>query len=225
MVKIIVYNTNTNRLETYYRNKSQQMPYIRNKFLSVREFLGSSKSNTVWTTKQAMEAFNKTRTKWGKPIYVGYVFKRLYEGGHAYQSQHYAGVSFDVAQNLSVSQRKKLYNLARKLGIWKYVEPISMTPRWVHFDLRYGTPACSAGYPSLKYQSKGNYVLILQDALNTLGYKTGGLDGIFGNKTRSAVGSYQVRYNISKTSSMNCSTWQSITKKVRGIGRKNTTID
>ena len=82
MVKIIVYNTKTNTLETYYRSKSQQMPYIRNKFLSVREFLGSSKSNTVWTTRQAMEAFNTTRTKWGKPIYVGYVFKRIYEYCH-----------------------------------------------------------------------------------------------------------------------------------------------
>ena len=225
MVKIIVYNTKTNTLETYYRNKSQQMPYIRNKFLSVKEFVSNSKSNTVWTTKQAMEAFNTTRTKWGKPIYVGYVFKRIYEGGHAYQSQHYAGISFDVAQNISLSERKKLHNLAAKLNVWGYVEPINMTPSWVHFDRRYGTPACSAGYPLLKQGSKGVYVLILQDALNTLGYNTGGLDGIFGSKTRAAVGSYQKRYGLSITYTANCSTWTSITKRVRGMGRTNTTID
>ncbi len=225
MVKIIVYNTKTNTLETYYRSKSQQMPYIRNKFLSVREFLGSSKSNTVWTTRQAMEAFNTTRTKWGKPIYVGYVFKRIYEGGHAYQSQHYAGVSFDVAQNLSTSERKKLNTLAKKLNVWGYVEPINMTPSWVHFDRRYGTPACSAGFPLLKYGSKGVYVLILQDALNTLGYNTGGLDGIFGNRTRTAVANYQRRYGLTQSYTANCETWTSITKRVRGIGRKSTTID
>jgi len=225
MVKVIVYNTNTNKLETYYRNKSQQMPYIRNKFLSVKEFLGSSKSNTIWTTKQAMEAFNTTRSHWGKPIYVGYVFKRIYEGGHSYQSQHYAGVSFDVAQNLSNSQRKKLHALAQKLRVWGFVEPLSMTPSWVHFDRRYGTPACSAGFPLLKYGSRGVYVLILQDALNTLGYKTGGLDGIFGSKTRTAIANYQRRYGLTMSYTANCETWTSITRRVRGIGRTNTTID
>ena len=37
----------------------------------------------------------------------------------------------------------------------------------------------------------GNYTLIAQDDLNTLGYTTGGLDGIFGSKTENAVRRYQ----------------------------------
>lgn len=37
----------------------------------------------------------------------------------------------------------------------------------------------------------GNYTLIAQDDLNTLGYPTGGLDGIFGAKTEDAVRKYQ----------------------------------
>lgn len=53
-------------------------------------------------------------------------------------------------------------------------------------------PACSSGgYPTLKRGSISNYVLIAQDDLNTLGYTTGGLDGIFGAQTENAVRSYQ----------------------------------
>ena len=52
------------------------------------------------------------------------------------------------------------------------VEPISSTPTWVHFDER----TTVAGYPVIRYGSKGNYVCVAQDALNALGYTTGGLD-------------------------------------------------
>lgn len=58
-----------------------------------------------------------------------------------------------------------------------------MTPTWVHFDRRYGTPACSgttSGYPTCRRGDKNTYVLILQDALNALGYSTKTLDGAFG---------------------------------------------
>ena len=39
----------------------------------------------------------------------------------------------------------------------------------------------------LRRGSLSNYVLIAQDDLNTLGFRTGGLDGIFGVATQNAV--------------------------------------
>ena len=55
-----------------------------------------------------------------------------------------------------------------------------------------GKPACSTGgFPTLRRGSLSNYVLIAQDDLNTLGFRTGGLDGIFGSATQNAVISYQ----------------------------------
>ena len=65
------------------------------------------------------------------------------------------------------------------------MEPAYLTPTWVHFDKRFGRPACgSAGYPLIKQGSISTYVLIAQDDLNTLGYRTGGLDGIFRSQNR-----------------------------------------
>lgn len=138
---------------------------------------GSSKSPTLWTSKRAMQAWNSQRYIFGQSIPMGFAFKRPWEGGHSGQSQHYAGVAFDVCQVCSNAKRTSLRNSAKNSGVWSYVEPASLTPTWVHFDKRALSSACSAGgYPLVKRRSVGMYTLIAQDDLNTLGYSTGGLD-------------------------------------------------
>ncbi len=226
MAKIIVFNNDTDRMETYYRGESEPMPYNTNGTLRVREFRGSSNSNTLWTTKRTMQAWNSQRYIFGGPIPVGFAFKRPYEGGHGNQSQHYAGVAFDVAQTLTPNRRRELWNSANNSGVWSYVEPISLTPTWVHFDKRFGTPACSTGgYPLLRRGSLSNYVLIAQDDLNTLGYRTGGLDGIFGQATQTAVRNYQRNVGLAVDGIIGCNTWRSLQENVVGTGRTPTTID
>lgn len=88
MAKILVYNNQTNRMETYYRGEAEPMPYNRGT-LKVREFRGSSKSNLLWTDRRTMQSWNNFRTLYGKTIYVGFAFKRCWEGGHGTLSQHY----------------------------------------------------------------------------------------------------------------------------------------
>ena len=226
MAKIIVFNNDTDRMETYYRGENEPMPYNTNATLKVREFRGSSNSNTLWTTKRTMQAWNSQRYIFGGPIPVGFAFKRPYEGGHGNQSQHYAGTAFDVGQTLTATRRRQLWESANNSGVWYYVEPISLTPTWVHFDKRFGTPACSTGgFPLLRRGSLSNYVLIAQDDLNTLGYRTGGLDGIFGFATQTAVRNYQSRVGLSVDGIIGCNTWRSLQENVVGTGRTSTTID
>ena len=226
MAKIIVFNNDTDRMETYYRGENEPMPYNTNGTLKVREFRGSSNSNTLWTTKRTMQAWNSQRYIFGGPIPVGFAFKRPYEGGHGNQSQHYAGTAFDVGQTLTTTRRRQLWESTNNSGVWYYVEPISLTPTWVHFDKRFGTPACSTGgFPLLRRGSLSNYVLIAQDDLNTLGYRTGGLDGIFGSATQTAVRNYQSRVGLSVDGIIGCNTWRSLQENVVGTGRTSTTID
>ena len=137
MAKILVFNNDTDRMETYYRGLQEPMPYNVNRTLLVREFRGASRSNTLWTTKRTMTSWNSQRYIFGAPIPVGFAFKRPYEGGHGNQSQHYAGVAFDVGQRLSGTQRVRLWNSANNSGVWTYVEPLSLTPTWVHWDKRF----------------------------------------------------------------------------------------
>jgi len=225
MTKIYVYNNGTGRIESYDKSESDAMPYVTGNTLTVNEFRGSSNSSVFWTDKRAMDAWNSFRSYYGKPIYVGYAFKRIWEGGHGYQSQHYAGVAFDTGQNLSSTALESLRTSASQSGYWGYVEPKSLAPTWVHFDRRTGTPACSAGYPLLKNGHKGVYVFILQDALNALGYTGSGLDGLFGNGTESAVKSFQSAKGLTVDGIVGCGTWTSLTQSARGIGRTSTVVN
>lgn len=226
MAKIKIYNNDTNRMETYYRGEQEAMPYVTGRTLTVKEFRGSSNSNLLWTEKRAMLAWNSQRYIYGKPIKVGYAFRRPWEGGHSTLSQHYAGLAFDVGQTLTTTERNNLYNSAVNSGVWTYVEPQILTPTWIHFDKRRGNPACSTGgYPQIQVGSRGAYVMIAQDDLNTLGYKTGGLDGIFGSNTQTAVKNYQQNKGLAVDGIIGCNTWRSLQEDVLGKGKTSTTID
>lgn len=128
------------------------MPYNTNGTLRVREFRGASKSNILWTDRRTMESWNNFRRLYGRAIYVGYAFKRCWEGGHGILSQHYAGVAFDVAQNINEQSRNYMRNLAVASGYWRYVEPAYLTPRWVHFDNRW----IASGYPLTQFRKQRN---------------------------------------------------------------------
>ena len=131
-----------------------------------------------------------------------------------------------MGQTLSNAQRNSIRNVARSSGVWTYVEPASLTPTWVHFDRRSSPSACSSGgYPLVRQGSRGVYVLVAQDGLNTLGYSTGGLDGIFGTQTRNAVLSYQRSRGLAVDGIVGCNTWRSIQEDVIGRGPTSTTIN
>ena len=77
----------------------------------------------------------------------------------------------------------------------------------------------------MKRGSVGMYTLIAQDDLNTLGFSTGGLDGIFGANTENAVRRYQTSRGLASDGIVGCNTWRSLQENVVGTGRTATTID
>ncbi len=217
MAKIMVYNPASNRMEVYYRGLTERMPYANN--MSVREFRGNSRSDILWADKRLIDSWNILRREYGKPITIGAAFKRIGEGGHAGMSQHYAGTALDMAQGFSSAERDRLRNLAISLGVFTYVEPKVLTPTWVHVDKRFGTPACGrGGYPVVQGGSRGVYVAVLQDALNTLGHNSGTIDGIFGNQTRDAVLRFQRSNGLTADGIVGCATWERLTSRANGAG-------
>ncbi|WP_242631575.1 peptidoglycan-binding protein [Sedimentibacter sp. zth1] len=222
--KVLVYNDDKENMELYYLQEKDTMPYVTNGTLTVGEFRGSSDSPTIWTNRSVMECWNTLRERWGKPIGVKFAFKRIWEGGHGSQSQHYAGTAMDMAQTFTNEERDQLRILAEELGCWEYVEPAELTPVWVHVDKRLTPPACEAGYIKLALGSVNTNVLVLQDALNTLGFIGAGLDGIFGPGTKNAVKEYQESRDLDPDGVVGCETWQNITKEVKGTGMTDTTI-
>lgn len=228
MAIIYVFNNDTNSIEKFIRAEDDPMPYTTNNSLKANEFRGVSESNILWTDKLTMETWNAFRGLYGKSIPVGYAFRRPWEGGHGQQSQHYAGTAFDTAQNMfgyTDSQRAELRNLAVDSGMWSYVEPVSISPTWVHFDKRSGPPACDSGYPKLSQGSRGQYVFILQDGLNAVGFNAGSPDGVFGNTTKTAVTNFQNKNALSATGVVDCNTWTKLQSLAVGIGKTSTVKD
>ena len=123
--------------------------------------------------------------------------------------------------------RNQMRNLAIRSRIWSHVDPAHLTPTWVHMDRRRGPAACggTAGYPLIRQGSRGSYVLIAQDLLNTLGFNARGLDGMFGPNTRNATIAFQRRFGLSADGIIGCNTWRALTTRGVGIGRTRTTID
>lgn len=224
-IEVFVYDGSNGQMQVYNLELNETMPYATTNTLLVGEFRGSSTSNTIWTDRKAMECWNKLRAAWGSNIYIPFAFKRIWEGGHGFQSQHYAGMAIDMGQNLNETDRENLRQLAKDINCYSYVEPPSIAPTWVHVDTRLGPPACAAGYPELKLGDINTYVLLLQDALNTLGYSTGGLDGRFGMNTENAVMAFQKSQELMPTGIVDCATWTILTRLVKGMGQTQTTIN
>lgn len=115
----------------------------------------------------------------------------------------------------------EIYRLAgssRLVFFWTYII--------YNFIKEDGTPACSTGgYPLIRQGSRGAYVCIAQDDLNTLGYTTGGLDGVFGPQTYRAVLAYQRSVGLAADGIIGCNTWRSLQESVVGTGRTSTTIN
>ncbi len=223
-IQVFVYNEDSNDMEVYNLEESDTMPYATEGSMKVGEFRGSSNSPTIWTTKGLMDCWNVLREQWGSPIEVRYAFKRIWEGGHGSQSQHYAGTAMDMAQSFSPEDRDELRIIAELIGCFVYVEPAFLTPSWVHVDSRLNPPACAAGYIMIKEGSVNTYVLVLQDALNTLGFTGAGLDGVFGAGTKDALIEYQDSRGLVPDGIAGCETWTNITSEVKGMGSSDTTV-
>ncbi len=82
------------------------------------------------------------------------------------------------------------------------------------FMLIASSVACAA--PTLRNGSHGHNVLLLQQKLNSIGYKLSALDGVFGNETEAAVSAFQKEQDIKVTGVVNNATWRALkTAKTR----------
>ncbi len=59
---------------------------------------------------------------------------------------------------------------------------------------------------------------MLQDALNTIGYNSGSIDGIFGNNTYNSVLKFQKNNDLAQDGIVGCNTWQKLTAIAKGYG-------
>ena len=191
-----LYIVNNGKIETYDLPITARMPY--SKYLSVKEFRGSSKSLILWTDIRMLQMFDLLRGGYGSPINVGYGFKLMREGGHCNLSQHYAGLALDSMQGRSNAERAKVRAIAKEQGHCHYIEPVSSSPTWVHTDVGFDR--------TIRKGSISVYTFTLQDSLDYLGYPLI-TDGSFGPVTEKALIAYQKKNKLSPSGIADGATW------------------
>lgn len=77
-------------------------------------------------------------------------------------------------------------------------------------------------YTTIRYGDRGARVKILQKALKTVKFLTGSVDGIFGNKTRNAVKSFQRSKNLTADGLAGKKTLKALEKAVKGKNSSST---
>ena len=78
-----------------------------------------------------------------------------------------------------------------------------------YFNVEY-VSIYDAKFPTLKVGSRGRYVRYLQFVLQILGYNVGGVDGVFGTNTQTAVRAFQLANGLSDDGVVGLNTWAKI---------------
>ena len=131
MANIYVYNNQTRRNGILYTGRVRAMPYNIGRTLTVNSSGVPCKYDVDY--KAGDGGFQHNKKCVGRPIYVGFAFKRIWEGAML-PCLNYAGFPLMSGQNLDSATRDQLRNVAAATGVWTYLEPAYLTPTWVHFD-------------------------------------------------------------------------------------------
>ena len=110
-------------------------------------------------------------------------------------------------------------------GLPADISALSNTPYIDENGHAFVVVSTTSGYPTLRRGAVSTYVLVLQDALNVLGYTTYTLDGRFGANTERAVRAFQSNFGLSVDGIVGCNTWKKLTAAAVGIGRTQSVID
>ncbi len=210
MALIFVYNNMTGALERYNRAASEPMPYTTGGTLTVREFLGSNQ--TGWTDTATMNAWNALRSGFGQRISVVLGYAGLNDTACGDYMQHYAGTAFRLRPTSSAVPLSQLYDAAVESGAFSFVQPLTELSSYVSADARYRPSDyfLGFGFAPLAVGSRGNLVLLLQSLLQNAGHSPGGIDGIFGARTDTAVRSYQDETRQPRDGIVNKLEWESL---------------
>ena len=189
MYTLFIYNSESNRLERYSLQPYNNLPYSTHSSMSVSEFFSNTSSCAGWTSTEFIQKWNKFSHG---QIHAGFVFRRIWEGGCISESMHDAGLAADtVSDNTS--------------GIFPFSSGnhVSLSP-W--------------GYPDVSFGDIGLYVLVMQDALSSLGFTEGELDGIFGPRTLSALTRFRHLHGLKTGNICDRQTWRTLTFHACGCG-------
>ena len=170
--------------------------------------LTGSFSSVAWTTTGFLNALSDLLKSHN--VQISRAFRRIREGGHIAVSCHYAGTAVDFAGNITPLCRLKMYDSLKNKNTFTYFDDLNKTVGFIHADTR-SVPGY--GYPALSPGESGVHVLVLQDALYTLGITGSGLDADARKRKR-----FQAAAGLPTSGVADRETWRRLANAAAGAG-------
>ena len=163
--------------------RSSPMPFVAHADLRLYDFLGATRTETLWTDLRLLSAFDRLAAAFPLPLTVRSAFRRVQPGRRLCLSPRCTGLSLDVGYDLSPAHRERLRRLAVGSGMFTAVLPEYAAPTWVGLQVHPYVPVGKdCPFPRLRPGDKGACVFALQDALTAHGFPPdSGLTGCFDN--------------------------------------------
>ena len=156
MAKLLIYDAYTNKFYTYDRGENEPMPYSYGNTLTVGEFRGSSRANVLWTTVAAMEAWKPHPPPlWARHprrVCVQDASGKAATAPPASTMPAWPLTSGRVLAALPAETDPCHGHRYRRLGL---CGTAFHDAHWVHFDRRYGTPACPQHHRRVPHHPPG----------------------------------------------------------------------
>jgi hypothetical protein len=206
-------------VKTYYKSKSGNVNLSKN--FKVKEFACKDGTDKLLVDLEMIYILQKIRDLANSSVIInsGYRTKSWNQKVcGASNSYHLYGRAFDISCNIGVENMCRIANSLGVKGILKYANFVHIDSRenQYFYDYANNKPLAVGKYlipykgTLLKVGSRGEEVGIIQFKLNSLGYICGTADGIFGNKTLTAVKQFQKDHALVGDGIVGILTWNKL---------------
>lgn len=217
-MRILIYNDQTNNMETYSLRCSDNMPYTTCCRLTVGEFMRNSHSRTIgWSTRRFLNSVNELIRRYGQKPRVSRAFRRAWDADDPMILTHMLGTAVDLGSNLSLPGLQQLVTLAEDQELFDVITDLEHTRIEAH--LHHQNEAASDFVPFAQIQKgdKKTEVCVAQDALWALGYRITKISGVFDSELDQQVRAFQRDQGLNADGIVGRLTWEALMSQLRPI--------
>lgn len=216
-MKILIFNNQMRRRETYTLNELDDMPYTSGGNVLVRDFLGDSMTTQMWSTAEFLQSMQRLNRVMNYKVPWMQGFRRAHEIASDEMMIHSRGTAADLGHSrFCPSEWQILRGNAEAIQCFDAVSDLDPLPNLVHVHHEPNMVSPMIPFARVQANNIGVDVCVLQDSLWRLGYPVVEIDGCFGRNTFQCLRQFQKDTKIHPTGIADRVTWGILMRLIAG---------
>ena len=179
-MRILIYNDQTDKMETYSLRCCDNMPYTACCRFTVGEFMRNSHSRTIgWSTRRFLRSTDELIRRFGMKPRISRAFRRAWSAEEPMILTHMLGTGVDLGRNLSLSGLQQLVTLAEDQELLDVITDLQHTRIEAHMHHQNEAASDFVPFAQIQKGDQKTEVCVAQDALWALGYPVTKISGVF----------------------------------------------